>query len=124
MDVINLPAYVGISHTSWSRNELAQMIDSNGTRAYNRDNGMLILMDVNVTNIWVLVMSDTVMMSYDSLDNIIFIGLITIVCVIITLIVYALYIYPRIHRYQQKKREVMIGATRKKKTTTNDKPKK
>ena len=51
----------------------------------------------------------------ESMDGMIIIGLIVVLLVIIGLIVYALVIYPRVYHYRQKRREVMIGANRKKK---------
>lgn len=125
MDIIDLPYYVGISHTSWPREAVAQLTDSNGTRVYDRNDGMIRLIDENVTNIWLFIVSTfSTNVNTQSLNYTIIICLIIVVGMIIGLVIYALYIYPRFHQYQQKKREVKIGATRKKKLVTKSKPKK
>jgi len=86
---------------------------------------MVMMADVNVAGIWMFMVSETTTSpSVNIPDEWVIIGLIVVIIVMVALIVYALYIYPKIHLYQQKKREVMLGATRKKKIAAKSKPKK
>lgn len=116
-DMIGLPEYSGISHTSWARIDIAMMIDANGTRAYNRDNGLLMMADMDVNGTWIFVLStQSSTIDTTSLQDILIYGVILVAIAMIVLIVYALVIYPRYHRYKEAKREVKIGAKRRNKT--------
>jgi hypothetical protein len=115
MDMVGLLRYRGLTYSSWDSTDIVEVTDADGTRGYDRVDGLIYVIDVVISTIpLTVVLTSTNRSVVQYLDKVVIVGITIIVIFIVVLILYSLVIYPRLHRRQEKQREVRTGAKRRK----------